>query len=397
MNDRRNDSMNARMKKTLLVFSHLRWNFVYQRPQHLLSRLAERYDVVFVEEPVRREEHDGDDRLDVSVVEPGITVVTPRTTAAQWGFHDAQIARIGPLLERFLPRISRSDLLVWFYTPMALPLLDRFDAALVVYDCMDELSAFLGAPPELVQREAKLMAIADVVLTGGPSLHEAKRHRHPNVLCLPSSVDAAHFAGGEPDGSDAAREAEQLQAGVGRPRIGFFGVIDERLDIALVARLADAHPDWQIVMVGPVVKIDPADLPRRDNIHWLGQRSYAMLPYLLHGWDLCILPFALNAATRFISPTKTLEYMAAGKPVVSTAVRDVDWLYGAAVVSAADHAGFISACEQLLNERGDARARRAAAAAMLVARSSWDRTAQSVSVALDAVEGEFAAPDYVQP
>ncbi len=373
-------------KKTLLVFSHLRWNFVWQRPQHLLSRLASRYDVVFVEEPLRRDEHDGHDRLDVAVVAPGITVVTPRTSLAQWGFHDAQIARIGPLLEGILPRVDRSDLLVWFYTPMALPLLDRVDAGLVVYDCMDELSAFLGAPPELVEREAKLMAVADVVLTGGPSLHEAKRHRHPNVLCLPSSVDAAHFAGGEPDGSDAAREAEALQAGIGRPRLGFFGVIDERLDIALVTRLADSHPDWQIVMVGPVVKIDPAQLPRRDNLHWLGQRSYTLLPYLLHGWDLCILPFALNASTRFISPTKTLEYMAAGKPVVSTAVRDVAWLYGEAVVSAADHDAFVGACEQLLGEKGDARRKREAAAAMLVSRSSWDGTAKSVAEAIDAAE-----------
>ena len=390
------------MKKTLLVFSHLRWNFVWQRPQHLLSRLAERYDVVVVEEPMRRDEDDGADRLDVERVAGGVEVVKPRTALHEWGFHDAQIARIAPMLQAHLAGRTDGGLVVWFYTPMALPLLDALDADrvdLVVYDCMDELSAFLGAPPELLERETRLLEIADVVLTGGPSLYEAKRDRHPDVHSLPSSVDPVHFAGGAPDGSALSLEAESLQGAVPHPRVGFFGVIDERLDVALVAALADADPEWQVVMVGPVVKIDPAHLPQRANLHWLGQRDYALLPHLLHGWDLCIMPFAINAATRFISPTKTIEYMAAGKPVVSTAIKDVATLYGEAVESAADHASFIAACERLLAEDAPARAQRAEAMANLVARSSWDRTAARAAAALEAAAARrgTARPSEARP
>jgi glycosyltransferase involved in cell wall biosynthesis len=267
---------------------------------------------------------------------------------------------------------------------MALPLLDRLEPLAVVYDCMDELSAFAGAPPQLREREAALMRRADLVLTGGPSLYEAKRHLHRNVLCLPSSVDAAHFAVEGRSGDEAMVErARRLQGDVPAPRLGWFGVIDERMDLDLVRRLADANPRWSVVMVGPIVKIDPASVPQRPNLHWLGQQPYELLPRLIEGWSVGLLPFALNESTRFISPTKTLEYMAAGKPAVSTAVKDVATLYGDVVRIARTPDEFVAACAAALEETPAARCERLLAMQASVARSSWSRTAETIHAALE--------------
>lgn len=366
----------------LIVFSHLRWGFVYQRPQHLLTRLAPHLKVFFVEEPVHG---DGPARIDAAEKADGLEVLTPRTPVEAPGFHDDQLSALKPLLAEFLRDRGIDDYLVWFYTPMALPLIAQLRPRAVVYDCMDELAAFKDAPRQLRQRETALMKIADVVLAGGPALYESKRTLHANVHCLPSSVDAAHFAPARLDRSSAeGRRAMELQGHVPGPRLGFFGVIDERFDVALLGRLAAARPDWRFVMVGPVVKIDPARLPVRDNVHWLGMQPYEMLPHLMAGWDVCLMPFALNESTRFISPTKTLEYLAGAKPVVSTPVRDVVGLYGDAVRIADGEEAFLAACEAALAESPAERAERLERSRKTVAGSSWDRAAERVHALLRA-------------
>lgn len=367
----------------LIVFSHLRWNFVYQRPQHLLSRLAKHYQVLFVEEPLHAA---GEARMEAAECAPGVTVLKPHTPVEACGFHDDQLSVLRPLVADYLQEQGIDDYVVWFYTPMALPLLAELEPRAVVFDCMDELSAFKDAPKQLRQREAALMKAADLVLTGGPSLYEAKRHLHHNVMCLPSAVDAQHYS---PQFAstriDAILQAEQVQGRIPGPRLGFFGVIDERLDTELVAAVADADPDWQVVMVGPVVKIDPARLPQRPNVHWLGQQPYNLLPQLVADWDVCLLPFALNESTRFISPTKTLEYMAAEKPVVSTAVRDVVSLYGDVVRIGHDHASFVEGCRWALSESAAKRGERVTEMLATVARYSWDNTATSIHEAIGKV------------
>jgi len=360
----------------LMVFSHLRWSFVYQRPQHLLSRLAGRWRVIFVEEPV----HDaGAAWLEEQWLDKQLTVLVPHTPLAAPGFHDDQLPLLQTQLAGYLLRTQQRVDVAWLYTPMALPLVQTVRPLCAVYDCMDELSAFHNAPRQLGQRESALLKQAALVLTGGPSLYEARRAQHAHVVCLPSAVDAAHYA---PERlqmqSTPARQAQQLQGSLPRPRLGFFGVIDERLDIELVAQLAGTHPEWTLVMVGPVLGIDAAELPQRPNIHWLGMQPYARLPYLLAGWDLCLMPFALNECTRFISPTKTLEYMAGGKPVVSTPVHDVVWMYSDAVVIAPSGLPFVEACETLLAEGPAARAQRELQMLSVVSASSWDRSAQAV-------------------
>jgi len=356
---------------SMIVFSHLRWDFVYQRPQHLMTRLAAHYRVLFVEEPVH-EPGASAPRWQFVRASEGLIVCRPHTPVAVAGFHDDQLSSMQTLMEALVAEFQVQRPIVWFYTPMALPLLAGLDAALVIYDCMDELAAFKNAPRQLVQREHALLKAADLVFTGGASLFEAKRGRHHAVHCFPSSVDREHFA----SAADPAIEWE-AQRPLARPRLGFFGVLDERLDVVLLDRLASERPQWQIVMVGPVVKIDPSDLPRRPNLHYFGQQPYDALPRFLAGWDVCLLPFALNEATRFISPTKTLEYMAAGKPIVSTPVVDVASAHGG-VVRVAQGEEFIAQCEQALNESAADRASRSVLMREALARTSWDRTVEEM-------------------
>lgn len=376
----------------LIVFCHLRWRFVYQRPQHLLSRLARRWHVHLVEEPLFGEGSAA--WLERSEPCPNVSVLTPHTPVAEAGFADAQMPHLKRLLDAYVAEQGITAPVVWFYTPMALPLLDALEGAdgldglgatAVVYDCMDELSAFKFAPPELAGRELALMQRADLVFTGGASLYAAKRDLHPAVHCLPSAVDATHFSPATAARPGAERdEALRLHDGIGTPRLGYMGVIDERLDLDLVAAVADADPAWQVVMVGPVVKIDPGQLPRRPNLHWLGQQPYERLPALVAQWDVCLMPFALNEHTRFISPTKTLEYLAAGKPVVSTPVHDVVALYGQLVDTPPDVHGFVQACRRHLAEPVAQRQQRQEAAAACVRRHSWDEAARTVSRLLEA-------------
>ncbi len=354
-------------RAVLLVLSHLRWDFVYQRPQHLMTRAAATHEVVFIEEPVEEDtdtpRYDAFERDGVSVLRP----VMPRGLSPQ-----VSVAAQRALLETVLaPRAAR-PLVLWFYSPMFMDVAGQLPADAVVYDCMDELSAFRGAPPAMIENERRLLARADLVFTGGRSLYEAKRGRHPSVHCFPSSIDVAHF--GKARGP--LPEPAELR-GVARPRLGFFGVVDERMDLELVAQLAALRPDWALCMVGPVVKIEPTSLPQAPNLHWLGARSYRDLPAQLAHWDVGFMPFALNASTRFISPTKTPEFLAAGLPVVSTAVTDVVRDYGpqesapGLVEIAGDAQEMAQHAEALLQRPREAWLARVDAR---LADNSWDRT-----------------------
>jgi UDP-galactopyranose mutase len=353
----------------ILTFSHLRWDFVYQRPQHLLSRLAPSHRVIFIEEPQFCETPAP--HWEFHRPKPDILVARPLTPSRTPGFEGDQLSHLQSLVSELCRQEDLKDYVLWFYTPMALPLADACPGSpqAIVYDCMDELSAFLDAPPALLELEAQLLERTDLVFTGGPSLYRAKKDRHPHVYCFPSSVDANHFA------PVAHRPEAEDQIALSHPRLGFFGVIDERLDIPLLASLADAHPHWQIIMVGPVVKIDPATLPRRSNIHYLGQRSYEQLPSYVQGWDICLLPFARNQATKYISPTKTLEYMAAGKMIVSTPITDVAEPYGDLVFLGATPEEFVAACERALGQTAPQQARIRSRMREVLSQTSWDATA----------------------
>ena len=350
---------NSSSRPTLICFSHLRWNFVFQRPQHLMSRFARDFDVFFWEEPLDTE---AAPYLIAHQDIGGVTILTPHLPITIQG--EARTRLLRALLNEALVG-KPGDLVRWFYTPMMLPISQHLNAAFTVYDCMDELSAFKFSPPELPQLEQDLFQAADIVFTGGYSLYEAKSAQHPNVHPFPSAVDIPHFA--------QAREMHPMADAP--PTIGFYGVVDERFDSDLLAHVADLRPNIRFEIVGPTVKIDPASLPQRHNILYSGAARYEELPDYLGRWHAAMMPFARNDSTRFISPTKTPEYLAAGRPVVSTAVRDVERSYGqlAGVLIADEAEGFAAACDAALLLAQDRHNWLPQVDAML-AEVSWDRT-----------------------
>lgn len=347
----------------ILCLSHLRWDHVFQRPNHLMSRAAREGRVYFVEEPIYDADVDGPhlerfERDGVQVVVPHLDETRPTPDQLRLAI-DLLVAGEGihaPIL--------------WYYTPMALPWTRHLhrSAALRVYDCMDHLAGFGGAPPALLQLERELVASVDLLFTGGASLHAAKSRSHPDAHCFPSSVDVEHFRQArepQPDPLDQAR--------IGKPRVGYFGVLDERIDWPLLAEVVEQRPDLEFVLVGPLAKVDPSVIPTAANVHHLGPKAYTELPAYLAGWDVAMMPFARNDATRHISPTKTPEYLAGGRSVVSTSIRDVVTPYGAAgLVRIADDPGaFVAAIDAALRDDvGPLRAR----ADRFLATTSWDRT-----------------------
>lgn len=304
-----------RAASTILCFSHLRWDFVHQRPHHLLSEASANYRVYFIEEP---EFAPGLPHFRMRVAESNVVILTP---VLEPGSDPVAGQRL--LVEGLQQSFGGTPVIHWYYTPMALRFARDLPNDLCVYDCMDELSAFRFAPAELESLERDLLAKADLVFTGGQSLFAAKRKLHGDVHCFPSSVDTQHFGQARTGLADPADQKD-----IGFPRIGFFAVIDERIDLNLIANAAAALPSVQFVMIGPTAKIDQNDLPRAANLHWLGRKDYHELPAYMANWQAAWMPFALNKATRFISPTKTPEFLAAGLPVTTTAVPDVVATYG---------------------------------------------------------------------
>jgi glycosyltransferase involved in cell wall biosynthesis len=326
----------------IVVHSHLRWDFVWQRPQQVLSRLARQHRVLFVEEPLYLDDASGP-RLDLTQPMPGVYRAVPLMPGGLRECYDACIAAVRDLLQAEMAAGGGLSQLFerpiqWFYTPMPAPaMIGAFNERAILYDCMDELSKFRFAPAALVDRERLLLSNADVVFAGGHRLFLSKSEHHDNVHFFGCGVDVAHF--GRARSADVAVPRDI--ASLGNRVMGYYGVIDERIDYTLLLRLASAYPDDSLVMIGPVVKVDPRELPQAPNIHWLGQRAYDELPAYVKRFDVCLMPFALNEATEYINPTKTLEYMAAAKPIVSTALSDVKHHFSPIVAVAESHDQFI--------------------------------------------------------
>lgn len=360
----------------IVVFSHLRWGFVWQRPQQFLSRFARKHKVLFVEEPFFDLPAGSEPRLDFHRVMPNVTVICPHLEAS-WNRN--------PALPELLRKFTRegiealndngefSEPLLWYYSPMdSAWSLGHFANRGIVYDCMDELSQFTGAPKSLVENEARLMSFADVVFTGGYELGEKKQKQHDNVYSFGCGVDYSHF-------SKAADQATAIPPDIdfmARPILGWFGVVDERVDYAMVGAMAKLRPAWSFAMVGPVVKVDPNLLPHAPNLFWLGGRDYQQLPNYCRAFDINMMCFAINSATQFINPTKGLEYMATGKPIISTPVRDVVRQWSDVVRLATTAEEFVAQAEEALRAgAADARVQRGIE---LAKRSSWESSVDSM-------------------
>ena len=325
----------------LICFCHIRWNFVYQRPQHLMSRFSQHNRVFFIEEPVF--ETSGQSFIEVNTDKDNLWIVIPHLLESYTSDEIVFQQRI--LLSSLYAEYEIKYYMHWFYTPMALTISNHLHPQMIIYDCMDELSNFKFAPVELKQKEKELFRIADVVFTGGQNLFEAKKNDHHNIFPFPSSIDKDHFL----QARTLTKEPED-QSNLSHPIFGFYGVIDERFDVELLREVASRKSKWNFVIIGPVVKIDPATLPQLKNIHYLGNKKYDQLPAYLSGWDIALIPFLLNDSTKYISPTKTPEYLAAGVPVISSSIVDVVNPYAAnSLVHIADDADeFINAAEKEL-------------------------------------------------
>ena len=355
----------------LVCFCHLRWNFVYQRPQHIMSRMAKTFRVFFIEEPLFQ---DGADDIKISLSSENVWIVTP---VLQNGHEDQNSvhSRQRKLLDRLFAKRNIENFIAWYYTPMALKFTNHLKPRLTIYDCMDELSAFKFAPAELKLLETELFGRAGLVFTGGHSLYQAKKNSHHNIYPFPSSIDKDHFAVGRVSNQDPID-----QKNISGFRLGFYGVIDERFNIGLIAEVAKLRPEWQLILLGPVVKINDADLPRRENIHYLGSKTYKELPLYLSGWDIAIIPFEKNESTKYISPTKTPEYLAAGKPVISSSIMDVVTPYAdKGLVHIADNAQeFIVAAEDVFKQDALAYQEWLTDVDKFLIDVSWDKTTGSM-------------------
>ena len=372
---------NADDRPVLLCFSHLRWDFVFQRPQHLLSRATGHYRVLYWEEPAWTE---GEAEVSATLTPEGVLRLQPKLPTEAWEGGPEAALRL--LLDQILHAYRVQDPLLWFYTPRAIAFAGHVRGR-VIYDCMDELASFKDADTDLPLQEHALLARASLVFTGGASLYEAKRGLHPHVHLFPSGVDTAHFT---PARTALPEPADQ--AAIPHPRMGFYGVLDERLDRSLLADVADLRPDTHFILLGPVAKLDWADLPARPNLHYLGPKDYAELPAYAAHWDVALMPFALNDSTRYISPTKTPEYLAAGRPVVSTPIADVVRQYGAcsAVQTAGTAAQFAAACDRALTCRPDW-----AAIDTMLAGMGWDAIWERMDALIrPPMPSYFTRPEY---
>ncbi|AWH86568.1 glycosyltransferase family 1 protein [Flavobacterium album] len=351
-------SNNEAQSYDMIVFCHLRWDFVYQRPQHIISRFAGHSKILLIEEPWHRDNEQGS-RL--NVISDTLHILQPNVKS---------IDEIATILPQYVN--SANVATGWFYSASFVRLLDHFKFDTIVYDCMDELSLFKGAPEKLIEQEKYLVANADIVFTGGKSLYESKSLLHDNVHCFPSSVDQAHFAKAQ-NGIAIPEDISTIPS----PIVGYFGVIDERIDLELLKETAALKPDVSFVMIGPLAKIGEHELPRLDNIHYLGMKGYNELPAYLKAFAIAMMPFALNDATKFISPTKTLEYMAAGKPIISTAIRDVVRDYKNCVPIVATPQEFAAAIDEAI--KGHQNPFISNKYKLILENTSWDATANKMN------------------
>ncbi len=367
----------------LIVASHLRWSFVWQRPQQLISRLANNRRVLFIEEPVFCGAEDTAPCAIVEEVAPNVLVLTPQVPEADcagvpcwlWPCRDLIAQQVTDTLKAFRFRHTA----LWFYTPTPEFLVEVVKPEMLVYDVMDELANFKFAPEGQRERELRLISQSAVVFTGGASLYDSKKHLNPNTHLFASGVDSVHYA----KACEPATEVPEWMRAIPGPRATYIGVIDERLDYSIVEAMAKARPDVQFLMCGPVVKVDPAALPKAPNLHYPGQQQYADLPRILKGSDVCLMPFAINEATKFISPTKTLEYMATNRPIVSTPIKDVERFYSDIVFLADDPESFIRQIDAALAEPAAERARKRRREEKILAEQAWDVIAENMNTLME--------------
>ena len=370
---------------------------LWQRPQQIAVRLAKSYSILYfwpryASDLARR-------RGNSQQVEPesalSVRLVSPLLLPFERAIPAACRTNLGTVKSIISHRLWAEGFatapILWFYAPRFAPLLDSLEHSAVVYDIMDEHSAFSFARRDMRELEARLLRDADLVFAGTNTLAERKREFAPQVRYLPCGVEFEHFS------AAAAKNLHvpPVLSGVSGPVIGYFGAVDDRLDFDMLLAAAMRHPDWTILLAGPwLATKSRAEVQSQPNILMPGLVPYAELPAYLARFDVAVLPFVLNELTMHIHPTKVLEYLASRTPVVSTPIPDVVKFYSGIVKIASTPDEFIAAVENLLNtpdadavERGYQMARA----------SSWDALVESMRVDLEKAVGKHKTPKEPRP
>ena len=315
-------------------------------------------------------------RRNLYVLTP-LAIPAPNLTWARGLNRLLMIKQIGSALSR----LRRGPLQIWSFAPDVSYLLGRFGEERSVYYCVDDFASFTGYDRRQVLRdETDLCLRVDLVVTTSRALYEAKKALNPNTILVTHGVDHAHFARALSNHLPSPKD----MAVIPRPRIGFFGLIRDWLDLDLLAAVARRRCDWHFVFIGDSM----ADLSRcrgLANVHFLGRRRYEDLPAYCKQFDVGLIPFKINELTRAVNPIKLREYLAAGLPVVSTPLPEV--LYYRPLVRVADTAeGMVAAVESALAESPCCRRARS----QLVSGETWPEKLDRICRKLQA-RPEFAA------
>lgn len=346
----------SHQRKRIVCLSSTRWSFLWQRPQQIMSRLCARHDILYVdppfpvaEEQVRGISNDESGTLivkNLQTINDALQIFRP-LEISRFSYPDLDSNELLKMnqellqcqIQKALFQLGWQHPLLWLYDPRNVNLVDQLNPCGVIYDCVDSFRSFSWSHPHVSIWEEALVDRADVVLATSRALYQERLRKNRYTFLVPNAADYKHFSPWQ------GYEKPADITAISRPRLGFIGAIYEWVDLELLQVIADKSPAWNLVLIGP--KQHGLQLPERSNIHWLGQRGYAELPAYVHSFDVALIPFLVNETTQHANPIKFWEYLAAGKPVVSTLLPEIPDVPGV-VWRSENHSMFCNHCAQAL-------------------------------------------------
>jgi len=390
-------------RKTIICFSHLTWDRnLFQRPQQLMLRFSKRFNVLyvsgyscrqfFIDLFRRKKTHSYHVTDNLAVYSPFALPPIKKYSSITIRLNKILLSF---LVKRRLKKLKFKDPILWIYHPRYIDAIGKFKEELIIYDCMDDFTSLLSDYEDRernIKDERALLKKADMVFAGGYSIAELKRDSREHIHVFPSAVEIYHFKKARSDNLEMPDDITDIP----HPILGYWGAIDERVDHELLKRLAMKHPEWSIVLLGPIVRHKAGDLSylkEIKNIFWLGPKDYSLLPNYAKAFDVCLIPFVLSREGKFLSPTKTLEYLATGKPVVSTPITDVVRFYDGVVGIADGPDEFGMAVRRCMEEDNASMKQKRIC---FTENKSWEDTAEKMEkLILDKIEEKSSVKHFI--